>query len=169
MVETSLLRWIVLLPAVAAGIHGVSLVLLRREAPRDFVVTVSCGAVLLSFVLSCAALLKLVGLPPGERFLADNVFTWIGSGRFSAEFAFQLDPLSSVMILVVTGVGSLIHIWRRALLLSSDRVLVQRPLERLLRHQGVHREPNRRLRIPDRDAPARVDSGGPRLRGPELP
>ena len=43
---------------------------------------------------------------------------------------------------------------RRPLLLSADRLLVRRPLERLLRQQGVHREPHRRLRLPARDLPA---------------
>jgi NADH-quinone oxidoreductase subunit L len=52
-----------------------------------------------------------VALPPEARVLVDGVYTWIGAGRFSAEFAFQLDPLSAIMILVVTGVGSLIHIY----------------------------------------------------------
>jgi NADH-quinone oxidoreductase subunit L len=59
--------------------------------------------------------MELLQLPSGQRLLVDNLYTWIGAGvatqAFSAELAFQLDPLSAVMALVVTGVGSLIHLY----------------------------------------------------------
>ncbi len=42
------------------------------------------------------------------------MFTWISSGDFTAAFTLRLDPLSSVMILVITGIGSLIHIYSTA-------------------------------------------------------
>jgi NADH-quinone oxidoreductase subunit L len=48
------------------------------------------------------------------RLIDERVFTWITSGDFSLDLAFRLDPLSAVMILVVTGVGSLIHIYSTA-------------------------------------------------------
>jgi NADH-quinone oxidoreductase subunit L len=110
--ETSeLLRLIPALPLAAAVFHGIVLGLVRRESPRLLVVAVSCGAVLASFGLAVLSLFQLVDQPEGARVLVDNVYTWIGAGRFSGELAFQLDPLSAVMILVVTGVGSLIHIY----------------------------------------------------------
>ena len=47
--------------------------------------------------------------------LVDRLYTWIGAGigatRFTADLALRLDPLSAVMMLVVTGVGSLIHVY----------------------------------------------------------
>jgi NADH-quinone oxidoreductase subunit L len=53
--------------------------------------------------------------PEGQAVLVDHLYTWIGSGlgteRFTADLAFRVDPLTAVMILVVTGVGSLIHIY----------------------------------------------------------
>ncbi len=112
--ESALLRWIPLLPLAAAIFHGVVLGVVRRgESPRALVIALSCGAVLLSFVLSCVAFGTLL-TQPGD--LVDDVYTWIGAGvgeaeAFSAELAFRLDPISAVMILVVTGVGSLIHIY----------------------------------------------------------
>lgn len=108
---TTLLRWIPLLPLIAAALHGVMLGLLRRTLPRGGVIALSVGAVALSFVVSLVAFWQLIGLPEGERVLVDDVYTWIGAGRFSAEMSFLLDPLSAVMILVVTGVGSLIHVY----------------------------------------------------------
>ncbi len=108
---SEMLRWIPLLPLAGALFHGVILGLIRRESPRLLVIGISCGAVLLSFCVSVMAFIELVGLPEGQRALGDNLFTWIGAGSFSAEFAFRFDPLSAVMCLVVTGVGSLIHIY----------------------------------------------------------
>jgi NADH-quinone oxidoreductase subunit L len=109
--ETELLRWIPLLPLLAAAIHGVLLGLLRRPLQRSLVVAVSCGAVGLAFLVSFVALLQLLSLPEGARVMVDRTFPWIGAGRFSADVAFLLDPLSAVMCLIVTGVGSLIHVY----------------------------------------------------------
>ena len=110
LTESQLLRWIPLLPLLAAVIHGVLLAVVRRSLPRGVVILLSCGAVIASFLLSFVALIDLIGVE-GERVLVDNVYTWIGAGSFSAEVAFLLDPLSAAMSLVVTGVGSLIHIY----------------------------------------------------------
>src|ERR1700704_1692848 len=72
---------------------------------------VACGAVLGLFLVSLAAVWKLVPRDPESRAIASQVFTWISSGDFTAAFTLRLDPLSSVMILVITGIGSLIHIY----------------------------------------------------------
>ena len=116
MNETDVLHWIPLLPLLAAVYHGVVLGVVRRASDRRLVIALSCGSVIGSFVLTCVALGKLVQIPRGpNRVLNDELYTWIGSGvgatRFSAELGFQLDPLSTVMILVVTFVGSLIHVY----------------------------------------------------------
>jgi NADH-quinone oxidoreductase subunit L len=109
--ENALLRWIPLLPGAAAAVHGVMLGVLRRPLPRSGTIALSCGSVILSFLFSFMVLLQLTGLPEGEQVMVDGLFTWVGAGSFSAEMAFLLDPLSAVMILVVTGVGSLIHVY----------------------------------------------------------
>src|SRR5476649_1023370 len=75
---------------------------------------VACGAMLGAFVVSLAAVWQLVALPHESRAIANQVFTWISSGDFTAAFTLRLDPLSSVMILVITGIGSLIHIYSTA-------------------------------------------------------
>jgi len=106
-----LLRWIVLLPLFAAAVHGVSLGWLRQPLSRTATIALSCGAPILSFVLAFVSLIRLATLPPDARFLTDTLFTWIGAGSFSADAAFLFDPLSAVMTLVVTGVGSLIHVY----------------------------------------------------------
>ena len=107
---TALLRWIPLLPLVAALAHGAALGLLRREMSRPLVIAISCGAPIAAFVVTCAAFAQLLGLPDGGV-LVDPVYAWVGAGRIAADMAFVFDPLTAVMCLVVTGVGSLIHVY----------------------------------------------------------
>jgi NADH-quinone oxidoreductase subunit L len=109
--QTELLRWIPLLPLLGAAIHGVLLVLVRREASPTFVAAVSCGAAIAAFGVSCLALVRLLALPGDPGALVDEVYGWIGAGRLAIEMAFRFDPLSAVMCSIVTGVGSLIHVY----------------------------------------------------------
>jgi NADH-quinone oxidoreductase subunit L len=48
------------------------------------------------------------------RALAETYYTWIASGPLQIPLAFRLDPLSSLMILVITGIGTLIHLYSTA-------------------------------------------------------
>jgi NADH-quinone oxidoreductase subunit L len=75
---------------------------------------VACGAMIASFLVSVAAVWRLVGMEPEAREIAERVFTWFSSGDLSVAFSLRLDPLSAVMIVVVTGIGSLIHIYSTA-------------------------------------------------------
>jgi NADH-quinone oxidoreductase subunit L len=75
---------------------------------------IACAAILLSFGMSLGAVWRVVALPPASRAIAATIFTWITSGDFNIDFSLRLDPLSSIMILVITGIGSLIHIYSTA-------------------------------------------------------
>jgi len=79
------------------------------------------GMVLLSFIFSLGAVLELAAKPAADRVHQVIQFTWLAGlpfhmadGRlatFTADWGFLLDPLSSVMILVITGIGFLIHVY----------------------------------------------------------
>ncbi len=105
------IRWVVLLPLLGAVVHGVLLAVARKPLGRTPTIVLSCGSVIAAFGISLKLLLDLTALPAESRVMTDALYTWVGSGEFSAEAAFLLDPLSAVMILVVTGVGSLIHVY----------------------------------------------------------
>src|SRR4051812_31075625 len=75
---------------------------------------VAVGAMVASFAVALAAVVSLVGREPQSREIVQRVFSWISSGEFDAPFTLRLDPLSSVMILVITGIGALIHIYSTA-------------------------------------------------------
>ena len=75
---------------------------------------IACLALLASFAVSLMEVWRLAGMGAAARVIDETVFTWIASGDFIVNLAFRLDALSAVMILVVTGIGSLIHIYSTA-------------------------------------------------------
>ncbi|HVQ13426.1 MAG TPA: NADH-quinone oxidoreductase subunit L [Vicinamibacterales bacterium] len=75
---------------------------------------VACAAIIGSFLVSAAAVWRLAAREPEARAIVQRVFTWISSGDFTVAFTLRVDPLSAVMILVVTGIGSLIHVYSTA-------------------------------------------------------
>ncbi len=75
---------------------------------------VAVAAMVGSFAASAAASWTLLGMPAGGRVIDQDVFTWISSGDLLVPFALRLDPLSMVMILVVSGIGALIHLYSTA-------------------------------------------------------
>jgi NADH-quinone oxidoreductase subunit L len=106
------LRWIPLLPLAAALLSGLWLLFAPRQLPRAVVILLAVGAPVASFAIAVTQVFSLAtGLEAEQRFFVDNLYTWISAGDFHAELSFLLDPLSSVMVLVVTGVGSLIHVY----------------------------------------------------------
>jgi NADH-quinone oxidoreductase subunit L len=77
---------------------------------------IGAGTIFLSFVVSVLCVLALRHEPAnadGVVVFTKDVFRWISIGSFEVMFTLQLDSLSSVMILVVTGVGTLIHIYSK--------------------------------------------------------
>src|SRR5262249_26611833 len=105
VIESSLLRWIVALPALGVLFH----VFVGNRAPAS-VKLVGPGLVGAAFALALAATARLAGLPAGGA-LHDRLYTWIVAGPFHADVAFRLDALSAVMNLVVTGGGFLIPVY----------------------------------------------------------
>jgi NADH-quinone oxidoreductase subunit L len=75
---------------------------------------VACSAMAGSFAASLVGVWRLVALRPDSRALVERVFTWISSGDFTAGLTLRLDPLAAVMILVITGIGALIHVYSTA-------------------------------------------------------
>jgi NADH-quinone oxidoreductase subunit L len=75
---------------------------------------VACLAMIASFGVSVASVWQMLGQPGPVRAVNHTVYQWIASGDFVIDFALRVDPLASVMILVVTSIGSLIHIYSTA-------------------------------------------------------
>jgi len=81
-----------------------------KRLPKSTSGGVACLAMVAAFVVSLVAVVGLDGAS-GEHAQRQLVYMWLPSGDFQVPFELYLDPLSSLMILVVTGIGSLIHIY----------------------------------------------------------
>src|SRR5271170_7505480 len=109
--------WIPLFPLAGAAL----MLFFGRRLPKLLVSLVCVGSVFVSFVFSAGAVMQLAARPAEERVFQIILFHWIPaipyhgeSGAlqlFMVDWGMLLDPLSSVMILVVTGVGFLIHVY----------------------------------------------------------
>ncbi len=102
--ESYIIGIIPLLPLLGFAVIG----LLNKRLSRESVSFIACGTVLLSFALSVAVLMQLLS---GVDALTCTWFTWMAAGNFSVTFSFLADPLSVLMMLVITGVGFLIHVY----------------------------------------------------------
>jgi NADH-quinone oxidoreductase subunit L len=85
----------------------------HHETPayRKLVAFIAPAVIFGAFVVALLAVVELASLPPESRTVVRQLFPWINSGSLQVPVALQLDPLSSVMVLVVTGVGFLIHVY----------------------------------------------------------
>lgn len=84
-----------------------------RFRSKSYMVAGSIGtaAVAISFICAVTLFLELVGMPPESRKISVNFFNWMSVGKFSVNAGFVVDQISSIMILIITGVGSLIHLF----------------------------------------------------------
>ncbi len=102
-----LIGYVLLFPIIGTIING----LMGKRLSKSIVGFVGCAAIGLSFLVSILVFIDLLKLSPEHRLFEKEFFTWIGSGAFVAIAGLQVDPLSTVMILVVSGVGFLIHVY----------------------------------------------------------
>jgi len=94
-------------PAIGFLING----LLGVRFPKTLTAWVACLSVIASFAVSATIFVQFLQLPPESRVFEQTVFDWIGSGEFKTQIGFRIDALSIIMCLIVSGVGSLIHIY----------------------------------------------------------
>jgi NADH-quinone oxidoreductase subunit L len=81
---------------------------IRRTQSKTAVSVVGVGVLVASFVVSAAVFLELWRDPPHAPLIV-NLWRWLPVDTLQIDMAFQVDQLSGVMLLIVTGVGSLIH------------------------------------------------------------
>lgn len=107
----SYLRWIVLFPLIGAIINGVFGAMLQKRFGKKAISIVACSVIGLAFIFALRAFFHLVSVEPEQRYLLDSVLRWIHIGSLQVDIAFAADPLSGIMILIVAGIGGLIHVY----------------------------------------------------------
>ncbi len=110
--------WLIpILPGIGAALNGVFGI---RFFSKRNAGALACATMAGAFLVSLVAFVQLLGLPAESRVHDVTLFTWIppialqtigGVGSFQIPWTFRLDPLSAMMILVVTGIGFLIHVY----------------------------------------------------------
>ena len=120
--------WLIpLLPGIGAAMNGLVGI---RSFSRQTAGLVACSTMGLALVLSLIAFVQLLGLPADARAYDVVLADWIpptalatadGIGRFHVTWGFRLDPLSGMMLLVVTGIGTLIHVYSTAYMAEEPR------------------------------------------------
>lgn len=104
------LIWLVpLLPLVGFLINGLA----RNVMPKSLVGVIGSGTVLVAFLLSCSIFSTVYAArQAGEAAsFTQSVFNWISAGDLQVSLSFLVDPLSAIMLLIVTGIGFLIHVY----------------------------------------------------------
>ncbi len=105
-----MLSWIWCIPAFPLAGFLV-LAVFGRGFPRAVTALVGAGSIGLSFLAAALAAALFLLSPPEGSSVTLVLWTWINAGGFTPSISFTLDALSVVMILVVTGVGFLIHLY----------------------------------------------------------
>jgi NADH-quinone oxidoreductase subunit L len=91
-------------------ISGLGLLVWGKEADR-FGHLVGTAASAASFVVGLGAFIQLVARPAEDRTFSKTLFTWIHAGPFHVDMAYTFDQLSALFVLLITGVGTLIHVY----------------------------------------------------------
>jgi NADH-quinone oxidoreductase subunit L len=120
--------WLIpLLPGIGAAINGLVGI---RSFSRRTAGAVACTTMVAALGLSLLAFWQLLGLPADARAYDVTVAEWIpripletrnGVGLFEVTWGFRLDPLAAMMLLVVTGIGTLIHVYSIAYMMDEPR------------------------------------------------
>jgi NADH-quinone oxidoreductase subunit L len=100
--------WIIpLLPLLGAAVNGI----LGRSWKHSATNSVALGSTALSFAAAVELFREFSQLAPASIPWVKTYFPWIAAGGFRADYALQVDQLTMVMLLIVTGVGFVIHIY----------------------------------------------------------
>ena len=116
-----------LLPGLGAAINGLIGI---RSFSRRTAGAVACTMMAAALGLALFAFWQLLGLPDDARAYDVVAFDWIpriplatshGIGLFQVSWGFRLDPLSGMMILIITGIGTLIHVYSTSYMADEPR------------------------------------------------
>ncbi|MGB6033340.1 MAG: proton-conducting transporter membrane subunit, partial [Bacteroidota bacterium] len=98
----------IVLPLAGFLLNGLFGRKIRREG---LIGALGSGTVGIGFLVAVFLFAHLLGRPVEDRTITVTVYQWISAGAFTSSIAYVIDPLSVTMMLIVTGVGFLIHVY----------------------------------------------------------
>ena len=96
---------------IALPLAGATVLLLGGRATNAWGHLLACATVIASFACGAALFAHLLGLPAADRVVHETVFSWVPVGVLRVDFGLQFDALSACFVLLITGVGALIHVY----------------------------------------------------------
>jgi NADH-quinone oxidoreductase subunit L len=112
----SLLWLVVAIPAVSAAV-----ILLAGRAARPWGHLLGCVAPIASFALGAVMFAAMLGLGPEDRAVSQQLYTFIPLASYHVEASLLLDQLSMCFVLLITGVGSIIHVYSIGYMAHDER------------------------------------------------
>ena len=104
--------WLIpLLPLVGSFINLTMGWRWERAGRKRLVHVVAVGAMVLSFAVAVRAFVEMLSLDAEHRFLQNTLWNMLTAGRLSVDVGFALDQLSMMMVLIITFIGTLIHVF----------------------------------------------------------
>ncbi len=107
MSQQTLMAILIFAPLVGFFINGFR----YKKHSAEVAGTIATGAAVISFISALLMVIDLIGLPAEERRISVQFFDWITIEKLKVVAGFTIDQISAIMVLVVTGVGSLIHLF----------------------------------------------------------
>ena len=107
MTNLSQLSWLL----VALPAAGALILLIGGRRTDAWGHRLACATVIGSFGIGLALLVDMLGRPVEDRALHTHLFTWIPAGSLHVDFGILIDQLSICFVLLISGVGALIHIY----------------------------------------------------------
>jgi NADH-quinone oxidoreductase subunit L len=109
-----LVKLVPLFPLIGFAIIGLA----NRSLSKNLTGIIATGAVLASFVVSAIIFMSRLGHEAAS--VTVPLFDWISTGGFSAKMSFLVDNLSAIFLMVITGVGTLIHLYSTGYMHEDD-------------------------------------------------
>jgi NADH-quinone oxidoreductase subunit L len=103
--------WVPILPLLGAIILGLFGKKIYKRYGEDVTGIIGCTAPILSAVLAFSSFFVILGLDPSDRLIQIEIMDWFSVADLDINWAFRYDPLTAIMLLIITGIGSLIHIY----------------------------------------------------------
>src|SRR5260370_1184930 len=111
-VVTSSILWLIPLFALLGwAINAFDGHYIQRRWGKKCVSAIAIGAMAASFATALIVWIQMIALPPSDRYLVDFLWNMFTAGDVQVNLSFALDPLSMMMTLIITFVGTLIHIY----------------------------------------------------------
>ncbi len=107
----TLVVYIVVFPIAGVLINGLLGSVIQKRLGERAVGIIGSAAVGFSFLFAILIFVDLLGLPSDSRKHVVDLYAWISAGGLSANVSYLIDPLSVVMLLIVTGVSFFIHVY----------------------------------------------------------